>query len=190
MATKQCANGHVYDDQKTPVCPYCTGSGNIGVTRPLAGEMQAPAFPKTSPVASSAIPKTMPLDNPQTNKTVALNLNEKGIDPVRGWLVCVDGEKKGKDFKIRDGKNYIGRQSSNEICLDFDNSISKEANVIISFDARNNKFFIQSGEGKNNVYVNENLLLAPVELKDYDIIEVGQTKLIFRSLCNENFKWE
>ena len=86
MAMKQCTNGHVYDDKKNPVCPYCTGSGNVGVTRPLGDAEEAPAFPKTSPVAGSVIPKTMPLDNPETNKTMALNLNEKGIDPVRGWL--------------------------------------------------------------------------------------------------------
>jgi hypothetical protein len=190
MAMKQCASGHVYDDSKNLNCPYCTGGGNIGVTRPLTGGMEAPAFPKTSPVASSDIPKTMPLDNPETNKTMALNVNEKGINPVYGWLICTDGEKKGKDFKICNEKSFIGRQKSNDICLDFDNSISKEANAIISYDKRNNKFFIQNGEGKNNVYVNESLLLIPVELKDYDNMEIGQTKLIFRSLCNDNFKWE
>jgi hypothetical protein len=190
MAMKQCTSGHVYDDAKTPVCPYCTGNGNVGVTRPLNAGIAAPVFPKTSPVASSVIPKTMPLDNPETNKTMALNLNEKGIDPVRGWLICVDGEKKGKDFRICGEKNYIGRLRSNDICLDFDNSVSKEANAVISYDSRGNKFFIQPGDGKNNIYVNDNLLLSPAPLKDYDMVEIGQTKLIFRSLCNDNFKWD
>lgn len=207
MATKQCPNGHVYDDQRNPVCPYCTGSGDIGVARPLAGPIEAPAFPKTgpvaaptpeaapsfpktSPVAGSAIPKTMPLNNPETNKTMALNVSDKGIEPICGWLICVGGDKKGKDFRIHGGKNHIGRQSSNEICLDFDSTVSKESNAAISYDDRNAKFFIQPGDGKNNAYVNNNLLLTPVELQEYDTIEVGKTKLIFRSLCNENFKWE
>ena len=192
----------MYDDQVNPVCPYCAGSENVGVARPLGG-MEAPAFPKTaplannpaafpktSPVASSVIPKTAPLDNPETNKTMALNLNEKGIDPVRGWLVCIDGKKKGKDFRICGEKSYIGRLKSNDICLDFDDHISKEANAIISYDSRHNKFFIQQSEGRNNVYVSENLLLTPVELKDYDLIEIGTTKLIFRSLCGDAFIWE
>jgi hypothetical protein len=194
MAMKQCESGHVYDDSKNLTCPYCTGDGNIGVTRPLNAGMEAPsfpnAFPQTTPLAASSIPKTMPLDNSETNKTMALNLNERGINPICGWLICVDGEKKGKDFRICSEKSYIGRLKSNDICLDFDDSVSKEAGAAISFDKRNNKFFIQGGEGKNNIYVNENLLLVPVELKDYDIIEIGKTKLLFRSLCNENFKWE
>ena len=189
MAMKQCASGHVYDDAKNVNCPYCTGSGNIGVTRPLAGVNESPSFPKTSPVAGSDIPKTMPLDNPETNKTVALSVNEKGIDPVYGWLVCVDGEKKGMDFRICNEKSYIGRQKTNDICLDFDNSVSKEVNAIISYDKRNNGFFIQPSESKNNIYINESLLLNPVQLSDYDLIEIGQTKLIFRSLCGDAFKW-
>jgi len=199
MAMKQCASGHVYDDQRNAGCPYCDGSGDVGVTRPLTQGFEAPEFPKTAPVggavpkttpvASSDIPRTMPLDNPQTNKTMALNVNEKGIDPVRGWLVCLEGEKKGKDFGIHGEKNYIGRASSNDVCLDFDDSISKEANAVISYDSRNNKFFLQPGDGKNNIYVNEGLLLLPVEVHDYDVIELGRTKLVFRSLCNEGFNW-
>jgi hypothetical protein len=202
MAMRQCANGHVFDDLKNTDCPYCTGGAGIGVTRPLGSSIEAPAFPstaplqatpafpKTSPVAASEIPRTMPLDNPETNKTMALNINESGISPVCGWLVCVEGEKRGKDFRICGEKSYIGRLRSNDICLDFDNSISKESNAVISYDCRNNRFFMQPGEGKNNIYVNESLLLAPIELKDFNIIEIGQTKLMFRSLCSEFFKWE
>lgn len=190
MAMKQCASGHVYDDAKNLNCPYCTGGENLGVTRPLAGAGESAAFPKTSPVASSVIPKTMPLDNPETGKTMALNINEKGLAPVKGWLICVEGEKKGRDFRICGERNSIGRQKSNDICLDFDNSVSKEINAVVSYDGRNNKFFLQPGEGKNNIYVNESLLLTPVELTEYDTIEIGRTKLVFRSLCNDDFKWE
>ena len=199
MAMQQCQNGHVYDDAKNTNCPYCSGNGDVGITRPLtgAGGFEAPEFPKTvgvsAPAApnagSSSIPSTAPYTNPEINKTVALNINEKGIDPVRGWLICVEGEMKGKDFKILSEKNTVGRAKSNSICLDFDDSISKEANAIIAYDNRNNKFFITAGEGKNNIYINNNLLLAPVELHDYDTVELGKTKLIFRSLCNESFIW-
>jgi len=203
MAMKQCSNNHLYDDQKNASCPYCSGIGDIGVLRPLSNangsnstslKMNAPSFPQTAPLHSTSkgteIPKTMPLNNPDINKTVALNINENGINPVCGWLICVNGEKKGKDFSIHGEKNFIGRSKSNDICFDFDNSISKEANAIISYDKRNNKFFIYCGEGKNNIYVNESLLLRPLELKDYDIVEVGKTKLMFFSLCNSNFKWD
>ena len=192
MATKQCDKGHLYDDRKDPACPYCTGKGDVGVLRPLTppAGADAPVFPKTSPAAGAGIPGTLPLNNPEINKTMALGVNEKGINPVCGWLICVAGEKKGKDFRIVGEKNYIGRMPSNDICLDFDNSISKESSATVNYDMRTNKFFIQPGDGKNNVYHNGELLLAPAELKEYDTIEIGRTKLIFRSLCNNQFKWE
>lgn len=194
MAMQQCPNGHIYDDRKSAACPYCSGSS--GVARPLnsAGGMEPSAFPKTAPMGQNyapaePIPATAPYVNPEINKTVALNVNDKGINPVCGWLICLEGDKKGKDYQIHSEKNSIGRAKTNDVCLEFDSSISKESNAIISFDNRNNKFYIQSSEGKNNIYVNEKILLLPIELFDYDIIEIGQTKLIFRTLCNDSFTW-
>lgn len=206
MEMKQCANGHFYDASKNPQCPYCTGGSEIGVTRALGNEngiyktagisyADAPAFPKTAPISSTAssyvnnIPPTMPLNNPETNKTIALQVNEQGIDPVRGWLVCVNGKKKGKDFRIHSEKNFIGRSKSNDVCIDFDDTVSRECSVIVTYDARTNKFWLQSGDGKSNIYLNDNILLVPVELNSNDVITVGQTELMFMSFCNSKFKW-
>ena len=56
---------------------------------------------------------------------------------------------------------------------------------------KNNKFYIQIGEHqKNNVYLNDEMLLAPMELKENDVIEMGDTKLMFRPFCNDSFRWE
>lgn len=202
MEMKQCANGHFFDAAKNPQCPYCSGGSEIGVTRPLGNEggsftyAEAPAFPKTAPLGgmtsntgAGVIPPTMPLNNPETNKTVALQVNEQGIDPVRGWLVCVNGKKKGKDFRIHSEKNFIGRSKSNDICLDFDETVSRECHAIVTYDVRANKFWMQSGDGKSNIYLNDNIVLVPAELKDNDVILVGQTELMFMAFCNNNFKW-
>lgn len=216
MAMQQCPNGHLYDDAKNSSCPYCSNGNSINVTVPLSdghpqqgGDMfpptaqldnfvppqpdyiapqprvaqapqQAPDFPATAPVGTQFAATTYKEDI----------VNENGIVEVRGWLVCLEGAKRGVDFKIHGEKNTIGRGSENDIKLDFDSSISKGVNAIISYDLRNNKFFIFLGESKNNIYVNDQLLMTPIELKDYDIIEIGQTKMLFRSLCNEQFTWE
>jgi len=185
-------------------------------TMPLAGmatdreTTDVPKFdlPNTSPPLSPVIPSAPSFTPSATSvdigssgnsgimatssmkATTALNAGETGIVPVVGWLICVDGEKKGKDFRICNGKNYVGRMRSNDICLDFDDTISKESNAIISFDDRNKKFFIQPGESKNNIYVNNELLLVPVQLKGNEIIELGRTKLFFHPLCDEKFNWK
>ena len=85
----------------------------------------------------------------------------------------------------------MGRAGSNDVVLDFDDKISSVANIIISYDDEENEFYVQPGENqKNNVKVNNKLLLIPQILNDNDIIRLGETKLLFRRFCNDDFSWE
>lgn len=209
---KQCERGHIYDETAYQACPYCNQAGGAG-TRPLNSPAPgfpktapmnaggAPDFPKTAPVnagGAPGFPPTMPLDAPaaparpkkEMSATVALNSNETtGMQPVCGWLVVTEGDHKGESFVIHSEKNGIGRGSQFDINLSFDKAISKEGDAVVTYDSRGKKFFITLSAGKNNVYHNGNLLLTPEEVKDYDVIEVGATKLVFRSFCNEEFTY-
>lgn len=196
MAVIQCPNGHSYDNAKHARCPYCTGSQTIGVTVPLdasagAGGTPGIEFPKTMPVKAQVQAEPVGETEPYHNVTKALEINDQGVSAVVGWLVCIEGKKKGKDFRIHGQRNFIGRAGSNDICIDFDDSVSAVDNVIISYNEKNNKFYVQIGEHqKNNVYLNNEMLLMPTQLKENDVLELGGTKLMFRSFCNDSFKWE
>lgn len=203
MAMQQCPNGHLYDDEKNSQCPYCSNGSSVNITMPLDSPDPVEVFPQTAPidaqnymppqpqVAENVVPKTLPLDSKLSATTYKEDvINNKGIVEVRGWLVCLEGSKRGVDFKIRAEKNTIGRGQENDINLDFDSTISKGVNAVIAYDNRNNKFYLYQNASKNNIYFNNQLLLMPVELKDYDVLEIGETKMIFRSLCNELFTWE
>lgn len=200
---KQCENGHIYDEKMYASCPYCANNGAVG-TRPLDnGSFAAPQFPKTAPLSSptapppGAFPETLPLDAPQTqgkakkemSVTVALNVTDTGINPVRGWLVAVSGDKMGLAYIIHSEKNVIGRGSQFDIDLSFDRAVSKEGDCVIAYDARSRKFFAALMAGKNNIYHNGAILLSTTELKDYDTLEIGSTKFVFRSFCNEEFTY-
>ncbi len=209
MAMQQCPNGHLYDDTKNSSCPYCSNGNSLNVTVPLSDpqfSVGGNKFPRTTPLDGSAgqeyaaaqpqggrqndCPPTAPVSQafaPTVYKEDVMN--KEGIVEVRGWLICLEGEKRGEDFKVCGERSTIGRGSENDIKLSFDNSISKGVNAVIAYDSRNNKFYISFGESKNNIYVNNQLLMMPIELKDYDVIEIGNTKMIFRSLCNEQFNW-
>lgn len=211
MDMKQCGNGHYFDADKNVACPYCDERNSISVTRPLdIGETVAgtasinqsiPAFPKTTPVGQSAsltspsiaknysIPPTTPVIGGESGKTMALHLNEVNIDPVRGWLVCIEGKKKGKDFKIQSERNFIGRSKGNHICLEFDSSISKDRHAILTYDLKTNSFWIQIGEGLSSIYLNDQIVLTPMILHPYDVITIGETNLSFVPFCTESFKW-
>lgn len=51
-------------------------------------------------------------------------------------------------------------------------------------------FRLYQGESKGIVYLNDEVVITAVILKEYDVIEMGKTKLIFMSFCEEKFKWE
>lgn len=198
---KQCPKGHIYDEKRSAECPYCQG-GNAGF-QPLGGGA-GPEFPKTVPITAAAddmaFPPTMPIDNTPSfggsnsgnmSVTIALDETEAGVNPVRGWLVAIDGEKKGISFVLHGEQNSIGRGQKFDVNLSFDKAVSSEGNAVIAYDSKNKKFFISPvlGKGKNNVYHNDSMLLMPTELSEYDKIQLGTSTYVFRSFCNESFTY-
>lgn len=111
-------------------------------------------------------------------------------DPVVGWLVCISENNFGKSFNIYSGNNSIGRNNENRIVLSRDSSISRLNHAFIAFDPKNCLFYVRPGDGSGLVYVNGDLVNSFFALRMYDILELGNTKLMFISLCNENFSWE
>ena len=196
---KQCPKGHIYDERKSSDCPYCRNEG-AGSFQPIGmpGGMQ-PEFPKTVPISAPAdnggFPPTMPVDtspapsNSGMSVTIALDETESGINPVRGWLVAVEGEKAGVSFPIHGEQNSIGRGQKFDINLSFDKAVSSDGNAVIAYDSKNRKFFLSPilGKGKNNIYHNDSMLLMPTEISDYDKIQIGSSTYVFRSFCNESF---
>ncbi len=194
MAIQLCPVGHIYDDKKYAFCPCCKVENiNTGVysdSEVFSQEYVAPS-PHVA-LSDNQSSEAQSVQDTQDMQTVYIDqaINDKGIADVRGWLVCLEGTMRGMDFRLYGGNNTIGRGDENNIKLEFDNTVSKGVNAIIAYDAKNNKFFITLSGAKNSIYVNNQLLLTPTELCDYDVIEIGMTKLVFRSLCNEKFNWE
>lgn len=201
MDMKRCPQGHFYDAAKTAACPYCAGSDKQN----RAIVLDSSTYPqtkdlnpeedvlKTRPIQDTGIPVTRPLNDPRQkekeNKTVAVVYKEIGMDPVTGWLVCIDGPSKGKDYRLHSAKNLIGRSEKMDVCLTGDDTVSRDVHAIVSYEPRKGVFRIYQGESKGLVYLNGEEVINPVELKAYDCIEVGKTKLLFIPFCGENFKW-
>jgi hypothetical protein len=185
---KRCDNGHYYDPKKHTKCPYC-GVPSIEFSGPRSMKILPPDSDQhTRPVGRiSPSPKTPVGDDAITQP---LRLGEDTIDPVVGWLVCVHGPEKGKDYRIRSENNTLGRSSDMYICISGDESISRERHATITFDPRRNAFHVIPGTGRGVVYLNGEALLAHKELTPYDEISLGKTKLVFVPFCGDKFKWE
>lgn len=111
-------------------------------------------------------------------------------EPVVGWLVAVNSASQGLSFELNDGKNSIGRMRINKIALENEPSVSREKHAYIIFDAKNNVFYIQSGETDKMTYLNDSPVLTPQQIKAYDKIQLGDCELIFIPLCGDKFSWD
>lgn len=115
---------------------------------------------------------------------------KKDFDPVVGWLVCVDGPERGRDYRIRSGNNRIGRDETMEIVIREDHTISRVKQAIITFDGRNGRFVVKEGDGRSLIYLNGEPVDNSAELSPWAMLEMGKSKFCFVPLCGEAFSWE
>lgn len=110
--------------------------------------------------------------------------------PVCGWIVCISGPRKGKDYKVMDGKNFIGRADDMDIQILGDNKIDRRNHAVIVFDAKKQENMILPGDSNGLVYLNDEAVYVPQPLNAYDMIEMGESKFLFIPFCGEHFMWE
>ncbi len=182
---KRCEKcGSFYDQAKNPTCPYCSGAADsVDKTMPITTGV-------TSPI--SDMDKTTPIVNSAANddgRTMPVFRMETGVDPVVGWLVCVSGSEKGRDYKVHAENNYIGRSEKMDICVRGDETISRENHATITYDSADRAFYFTPGSGRSIVRLNGKALLMTQEIKAYDRIVLGTTELVFVPLCNQDFDW-
>lgn len=191
MALERCPNGHLYDPAKhSSGCPYC-GVADMDFSK---------THPKRPPSESGGEEReefqTRPRDMPQSGSsdpgaTRAYYQPRLGSDPVVGWLVCIEGNNRGRDYRIRAENNFLGRSEKMDICIEGDDRISRENHAVITFDPRNASFKLSPGSARGMVYLGEEAVYSPVDLKPYDKILVGSTRLCFIPFCTPSgFSWD
>ncbi len=111
-------------------------------------------------------------------------------DPVTGWLICVKGLNFGRDYRLKKGRNFIGRADSMDVAINGENTVSRERHAIIIYEPKQNIFLVQPGDSRELTYLNGQLVLNPTVLKKNDILELGETSLMFIPFCDETFRWD
>lgn len=169
MALTRCPNGHLFSGRKYgSICPYC----NTTVT---PGENQY----KRATTLDEAQDEGMPYVG-----------EFEVLDPVTGWLICIEGPSKGRDYRILSEKNFIGRAEDMHIQVLGDNYISRRNHAVVVYDPKKRKTVLMPGDSSGLAYLNNETVYTPVELTAYDVIEMGKSKFIFIPLCGEHFEWE
>jgi len=187
MKLVKCSNGHFYDGDKYVVCPNCEEEARNG------GNLDLTVTVDQSAAENLGQELSIPEDPDKGEKTISAYTTTAvaQVEPVVGWLVCVKGEDFGKSFTLKNGKNFIGRSEGvNDVVLKKDNSVSREKHAILIFDPKSGKFLAQPGMSSELFYLNEEVVLQAVPLKEKDILQIGKTELIFMPLCGPDFSWE
>ncbi len=209
----RCPNGHFYNPSKFTSCPHC---GVVGIDIKPTDRLQSgdlggisPTVPATpsekrdlgKPMDSGV---TKPLnqirDSGSDKPTVAYYSGQKekskdepeqvkSIDPVVGWLVCIEGPDKGRDYRVKAEKNFIGRSSMMDICISGDQRVSRENHAIIAYEPRHAEFRLYPGDARGLVYLNDSMVDVSAVLHPFDKIEIGNSSLRFVPFCGEQFRW-
>ena len=211
MNLKRCNNGHFYDADKFSTCPYCNPTVSASELTVAMDQAQLYADSGAAPEFDDEDGKTVSLQDAVSaavsapepaapaaaakqdlddSKTVSFYAQSMGTDPVVGWLVCIEGSYFGESFKLKSGRNFIGRSSSMDVALTGDNSVSRERHAVVIYEPKARIFIAQPGDSRELFYLNDEVVLNNEKLKNYDVLTIGNLKLMLVACCGEHFSWD
>ena len=200
----KCENGHWYDASTNRSCPHCKQESEklslklddieeddktisfAEVDAAFGSELDE--IIAKSPMDQSVVNASVPASDSEEDddKTISFGLFEfTNTEPVTGWLVCMSGDERGKDFRLRAGKNHIGRSLEMDVVLLEDKKVARDKHCSIIYDPKSNYFFLSSESG-NLTYLNQ----KPMRIDEGDEITIGDTTLRFVPFCKEEVTWE
>jgi hypothetical protein len=163
---KVCPNGHVMHPSWDS-CPYCLEmqqamAGGGGGMPPPPAMGQGTAMINVSDLGGSAGEK----GRGSTDKS----------REVCGWMVALNGQHKGEDFRLRIGKNVIGTAADCDIVLS-DKKLSRK-HATIRYEG--GEFQIADLDSSNGCFVNDEKIQKH-DLIDNDIIKLGDIEFEFKA---------
>lgn len=185
----RCEYGHFYDGAKYDECPHCSNTKMPNETV-FVGREYKDIMTDTSVEKDSGAFVVNSSTQDKKEYTVHYFQKAIGTEPVVGWLVCVKGLHFGEDFRIKSGRNFIGRSGNNHICLSADTSVSRERHAVLTYDPKSNQFLIQPDDSSELCYLNDEPVLIPTKLTINDRITIGESELMFVPFCSDAFVWE
>lgn len=197
---KTCINGHNYEADKYPNCPYCPGnSTNTDYEKTLVDFKKTQLFDKGNindlsktmlneenvELKSTPKPTGMNNQNPLKRTSIVVDGALQDTAPLQqnvkrkivGWIVTFNNDEFGQDFKIYVGKNKIGSAPGGDILIN-DTSISGEHATILF---RENVFLIKDNFSTNGTKVN-GVSTDEGKLNDGDEIKLGNTTFKFKTV--------
>lgn len=188
MAIVQCPNNHYYDDKRNVTCPYCEKMQSPLASLSELNEQHTSYLDPTESDLNVQLTEGYGEFVNEYERTIGIFMDETQNLLTVGWLVCVFGNEKGKNYTIHSGRNFAGRSQEMDIVLSDDMSIVREKHFSIVYDPKGIAFYLVAGEG--HTYINGETISAEVRIFDGDEIQVGQSKYLFVPFCKEGRVWD
>lgn len=192
MNLRRCENGHFYDDERFESCPHCNQATISTVLQGEDGPEYTVSITQPAPVTGGGLEdlsRQITDSKDDTQATIGY-FGEISTEPVVGWLVAIEGSNFGEDFKLKSGRNFIGRSTEMDVALTGDSSVSRDRHAIILYEPKGNVFLVQPGDAKELFYLNDKVVLTATEINAYDVLSLGATKLLFIPCCSDKFNWD
>lgn len=185
MSIVKCPFNHYYDDKRSSVCPYCEKTENEQLFTDSMNEkntsyIELPEYEEQKTEAYGEFVS-------EFEKTISVFVDESKNELTTGWLVCIDGEEKGKSYTVHSGRNFAGRSLEADIPLMDDSSITREHQFSIVYDPRSVEFYVVN-EGDCTCLNNEPIKKEQ-KLCDGDVIQAGKSKYVFVPFCKRGREW-
>ncbi len=113
-------------------------------------------------------------------KTMAINLddlNKRQNRSVVGWIVAQNGNHRGQDFRLYDGKNLLGTAADCDIVITDPYLSAKHCTI----RHENGNFVLIDLDSTNGTFVNQKRV-STMELIDNDTVRLGRTEFKFKAL--------
>jgi hypothetical protein len=166
-----------YAPQKTVAgCPSC--GYPLRPTDARCPQCDAPALSKATKKTAQDTVKTnsglTPAPGGYTGRTVMIGNDKVEDRKLAGLLISYSRKPQGESFPVFEGRNTVGRNA--DISPD-DHQIS-EKHFSILYRREEKKFKFKDELSTNGTFVND-VLTDEGELKNFDVISIGSTRLLF-----------
>ena len=204
MAVVRCDKGlHFYDNERYDHCPHCGTEANSSWTDMGSEDFNSQvtmSMPEIDPNVIDTVgviheqsinyekPKIY-VDDIDDDVTMAYYSASKGNDFITGWLVCVEGPDRGRDYRIYHGVNKLGRGDDMDIIIRNDKTISREKVCSLVYDGKDNRFYVLP-HTNGMIYLNGENIREVKEIVTGDSLFIGQSTFEFIAFCKGDRKWQ
>ncbi len=177
------------DDDRTIAIPSSASqavSSGLGVSREQKKAEEPAASVSEQRIKDCRIQQEAPL---QPQFEAQKNPAQMQAGFVVGWLVCINGVQKGRDYRLCRGFNRLGGSDKMDIAVKGDSKLGAFVSCAIVYDDKSNEFFAVKQEDEH-VFLNEESLKGAVKLTSGDRIKAGDSEFEFVAFCREGRLWD